>query len=142
MIRLMLMALALTVQQPAAPSPSAADVQLEAQARALAASLRCPVCQGLSIQDSPAALAREMREVVREQLKAGRTPEQVKAYFVSKYGESVLLQPEPRGFNLTVYVLPVLLLIGGIALVVRLARKWSRQGGELAAAAVEEDSIG
>jgi cytochrome c-type biogenesis protein CcmH len=134
-----LIAATLFLQQPIAPvTPE--DSLLEARVSALASTLRCPICQGLSIEDSPAPLAKEMRAVVRDQLKAGRTPAEIKAYFVAKYSEFVLLQPEPRGFNLTVYILPVVLLLGGVVLVVRVARKWSRgASGVLAASEVEQE---
>jgi cytochrome c-type biogenesis protein CcmH len=99
--------------------------RLEDTARAVSSALRCPVCQGESIQDSPADLAKQMRQVVREQLAAGRSSEEVKAYFVSKYGEWILLTPKARGVNLTVYVLPFALLLGGAVLILVMARKWS-----------------
>lgn len=102
------------------------DPVLEARVSALAAELRCPVCQGLSIEDSPTDLAREMRGVVREQLAAGRSEEQVRAYFVDKYGEWILLQPEPSGFNLLVYVLPWLAVLAGAAVIALLVRRWMR----------------
>lgn len=112
---------------------SSADSTLDSRTRAVASGLRCPVCQGLSIQDSPTELAREMRAVVRDQLAAGRTAEQVHAYFVSKYGEWILLEPEPRGLNLAVYLLPVFALLGGAGLIAVVVRRWTRHG-----AAVEE----
>ncbi len=127
MIRLLLLAALVASQQsPASPVQATRDSVLEARTRELASTLRCPVCQGLSILDSPSPLAQEMRAVVRDQLRAGRTPEEVKAYFVSKYGEWILLQPEPHGFNLAVYILPVVMLLGGAVLIAVLARKWSR----------------
>jgi cytochrome c-type biogenesis protein CcmH len=102
------------------------EMELDRQVRAVSSQLRCVVCQGLSIQDSPSALAQEMRGVVREQLAAGRSPEQVKAYFVDRYGEWVLLRPAPRGLNLLVYVLPVAVLLGGGVFVYLKARSWTR----------------
>jgi cytochrome c-type biogenesis protein CcmH/NrfF len=60
------------------------DSVLEARTSAVASQLRCPVCQGLSIQDSPSDLSQQMRSLVRDQLAAGKTPDEVKAYFVSK----------------------------------------------------------
>jgi cytochrome c-type biogenesis protein CcmH/NrfF len=78
--------------------PQAPDTLLEARVREVASELRCPVCQGESIEDSPAALAQEMKVIVREQLAAGRTPDEVKAYFVEKYGEWILLRPKARGW--------------------------------------------
>jgi len=101
------------------------DAALEARTSAVAAQLRCPVCQGLSIQDSPSELAQSMRSLVRDQLAAGKTPEQVKAYFVSKYGEWILLSPPPRGFNLFAYLVPVLVVLGGGALIVFAVRRWT-----------------
>jgi len=102
------------------------DSTVNAQARALSSSLRCPVCQGQSIQDSEAPLAGEMRELIREKLRQGESPQQVRDYFVSKYGEWILLQPEAHGLNLAVYVLPILgLVLGGGALVLA-ARRWTR----------------
>lgn len=112
------------------PPPSAAqqasDSALEARTSAVAAQLRCPVCQGLSIQDSPSELALQMRDVVRDQLRAGKSVDEVKAYFVSKYGEWILLEPRASGFNLLVYLVPVALVLGGAAVVVTLVRRWTR----------------
>lgn len=101
------------------------ETALDRQVKDVAAQLRCVVCQGLSIQDSPSTLAQEMRGVVREQLAAGRSPDEVKAYFVDRYGEWVLLRPKPAGFNLLVYVLPVLVILGGTAFVFFKAREWT-----------------
>ncbi|MGQ0712807.1 MAG: cytochrome c-type biogenesis protein [Gemmatimonadaceae bacterium] len=104
------------------------DSLLEARVRDVAAELRCPVCQGESIQDSPAALAQEMRAMVREQLAAGRTPDEVKAYFVDKYGEWILLRPRARGWNVLVYALPFVVLLAGAALLARATRRWTTRG--------------
>jgi cytochrome c-type biogenesis protein CcmH len=135
----LLVAFVVAAQQPAPGGTVVVDSALEANTRAVAAQLRCPVCQGLSIQDSPSPLAQEMKGVVREQLRAGRTPEQVKAYFVSKYGEWILLEPEPRGFNLAVYLLPLVMLVAGAILIFFLARKWSRSGTATAKVPEEEE---
>jgi cytochrome c-type biogenesis protein CcmH len=104
---------------------ASADSVLDARTAAVAATLRCPVCQGESIQDSPAELAQQMRAVVRDRLLAGDTPDQIRAYFVSKYGEWILLEPTSSGLNVLLYVLPVLLVIGGLAFVVILVRRWT-----------------
>ena len=117
--------------------PPVRDSVLEARTTALAAVLRCPVCQGLSVHDSPTELAQQMRAVVREQLAAGRSEREVKAYFVSKYGEWILLSPEPRGFNLVVYALPVALLLTGIGLVTLVVRRWTAAPAAAGAAAAE-----
>lgn len=101
------------------------EVELEKLTSAVASQLRCPVCQGLSVEDSPTELARDMRAVVREQLASGKSPEEVKAYFVSKYGEWILLEPKPRGLNLAIYLLPVAALVAGAGLIVRSVRRWT-----------------
>lgn len=112
---------------PDAGAPSAVDSAIEAQARRLAAELRCPVCQGLSLHDSPSELAREMKDLIRERLRAGDSPAEVKAYFVSRYGEWVLMEPPARGFNLAVWAVPVLAILGGVAFVIYIVRRWTRR---------------
>jgi cytochrome c-type biogenesis protein CcmH/NrfF len=107
----------------------ASDTVLESRVRAVASELRCPVCQGESIQDSPAALAQEMKSIVREQLAAGRRPDEVKGYFVEKYGEWILLRPKARGWNMLVYALPMLALLIGAGVIARATRRWSAPSG-------------
>lgn len=112
------------IVQPQEPAPN--DTALDRRTRALAAQLRCPVCAGASIQESPSVEAQEMKAVVREHLAAGETEEQVRDFFVSKYGEWILLKPPAHGTNLLVYLLPVALLLGGGFFVYRTARRWTR----------------
>ena len=108
-------------------TPRTADsADLERRTSEIASQLRCPVCQGVSVEDSPTELARQMRAVVRDQLAAGRSPNQVRQYFVDKYGEWVLLEPRASGFNLVVYVLPWLALLGGLAVIAFAVRRWTR----------------
>lgn len=101
------------------------DPQLEALTKAVAGQLRCPVCQGLSIQDSPSELSQQMRTVVKEQLASGKSEREVKDYFISKYGEWILLEPQAHGFNLVVYALPAVLVLGGIVFLVFIVKKWT-----------------
>ncbi|MGE5750471.1 MAG: cytochrome c-type biogenesis protein CcmH [Gemmatimonas sp.] len=103
-----------------------ADSTLEARTSAVASTLRCPVCQGESIQDSPSELAQQMRAVVRDRLRSGQSPDQVKAYFVSRYGEWILLEPKMTGLNVMLYVLPIVIVIGGLILIVVLVRRWTK----------------
>lgn len=116
------LAVPLGAQDGAAPPPA----ELERVTSEVATGLRCPVCQGVSVEDSPTELARQMRAVVREQLAAGRSPDQVRAYFVDKYGEWILLEPKASGFNLIVYVLPWIAILGGILVIVLAVRRWTR----------------
>ena len=104
---------------------AASDSALEAMTTVLASELRCPVCQGNSIQDSPSELAQQMRDLIRDQLRSGKTPDEVRAYFVEKYGEWILLSPKAEGLNLIVYIVPfVALLVGGFV-VWRTVRRWT-----------------
>jgi cytochrome c-type biogenesis protein CcmH len=114
---------------------------LDEQARQIAAELRCPVCQNLSVADSPSELAQQMRALVAEQLKEGKTPEQVKAFFVSKYGEWVLLAPEPKGFSLLLWVFPYAAALTGIVLVILTARRWVRRGKNARKATADPDLV-
>jgi cytochrome c-type biogenesis protein CcmH len=88
--------------------------------------LRCPVCQQLSIQDSPADLAKEMRKEVHRRLAAGESEEQVLAYFVSKYGEWILLDPPKHGSNLVVWLVPWAVLLGGGGVLAVAFSRWLR----------------
>jgi cytochrome c-type biogenesis protein CcmH len=113
-------------QAPGAPRRIPNDTALERRTKEVSAQLRCPVCQGLSLADSPSELAMEMKAVVRDQLASGKSPAEVKAYFVSKYGEWILLEPEAEGFNLAVYLLPLLAILAGGGLIVLMVRRWTR----------------
>jgi cytochrome c-type biogenesis protein CcmH len=95
---------------------------LERATRDLASRLRCPVCQGLSVADSTSISALSMRDEIQEMFAKGYSEAQIIRHFESSYGEFVLLVPKPRGFNLLVWLLPVIGLLVGIALVLRHTR--------------------
>jgi cytochrome c-type biogenesis protein CcmH len=89
------------------------DPVLEGRARAISSELRCMVCQNQSIDDSEAPLARDLRLLVRERLKAGDTDQQVVDFMVARYGEFVLLKPRLGWHTLILWVAPFLALLGG-----------------------------
>lgn len=88
---------------------------LERETQRVGALIRCPVCQGLSVVDSPAPMAVKMRGQVAELLSQGYTERQVLSYFERSYGEFVLLEPPLRGINWIVWMAPIVLLLAGIA---------------------------
>lgn len=95
------------------PADRLADPGQEARARALFAQVRCMVCQNESIDDSDAELAADLRRLVREQVAAGRTDQEVKTYLVSRYGEFVLLKPALTWTNGLLWGAPLLVLLAG-----------------------------
>ena len=95
------------------------DPPREARVQALGKQLRCPMCQGLSIADSNSSAARAQMDKVRELVAAGQTDEQIRTYFVSRYGEWALLEPPAQGMNLLVWLLPGLLLLLGLLAIAR-----------------------
>ncbi|HEY0276493.1 MAG TPA: cytochrome c-type biogenesis protein [Paenirhodobacter sp.] len=121
--------LCLAVPIPAAlalqPDETLSDPALESRARTLSQMLRCPVCQGESIDESNAGVARDLRLLVRDRLRAGDTDAQVLAYITARYGEYVLFSPAPRGVNLILYgtgPAALLIALGGVLIWRRRAR--------------------
>jgi cytochrome c-type biogenesis protein CcmH len=114
--RLALLALVL-VAPPAARAAAPAGV--ESATREIARSLRCPVCEGLSVADSPTALAAEMRALIRKKVAAGESAEEIVAYFVERYGEEVALVPRRQGLGLALWWGPVAIFVLGGAVVAR-----------------------
>ena len=104
----------------------AAAPDIDERTREIATELRCVVCQNLSVADSPSEMAQQMRAIVREQVQAGKTPEQIKDFFVSKYGQWVLLKPKTTGFSALLWILPYTVLIMGIAGALWFARRWTK----------------
>lgn len=105
---------ALAPEQPHTPA---------AVTQQVAASLRCPTCQGLSVADSPSQLAEGIRRTIHDQAQAGRSPDQIRAYFVARYGEWILLSPPRHGLGWLVWALPMVVLVAGSTLAWRFARR-------------------
>lgn len=93
------------------------ESDLDIQVREIAKTLRCTVCQTENIWESGAPLAKQMRNAIRERLVQGQSPEEIHAYFLSRYGDYILMQPPKRGVNWLIWIAPfLLLLIGGLFL--------------------------
>lgn len=91
---------------------------LEARVQAVGKQLRCVVCQGMSIADSPASMARAQMDVVRALVQQGKSDQEIKDYFVARYGEFALLQPTTEGSNLFLWVGPGIFLVLGLGFIV------------------------
>ena len=105
---------------PAVPVPAAVgpdeilpDPELEARARALGRQLRCLVCQNQSIDDSDADLAKDIRRIVREQLLAGKSDEEIVAYLTARYGDFILLKPPVKPRTWLLWAGPFLVVTAG-----------------------------
>jgi cytochrome c-type biogenesis protein CcmH/NrfF len=85
------------------------------QAREVASTLRCPTCVGEHVADSTSPVAESMRLVVAEQLEAGRSPDQVRAWFADAYGDEVLLEPPRRGVGWALWVVPLVVVAAAAA---------------------------
>ena len=107
---------------------------LEARTEEVGGLLRCPVCQGLSVADSPASMAVAMKAQVKELLAQGYDQEQILAYFEHSYGEFVRLEPPLRGVNWLVWLGPLLALAAGGAVVAWMLRSRPRAVAEQPAA--------
>ena len=106
--------------QPLAPA-------LEARVQKVGKELRCAVCQGLSITDSPSSMARAQLDKVRELVAQGKSDQEVRDFFVARYGEWVLLQPKAEGFNWFVWLGPVALLLVGGYVILRQVRRGAEE---------------
>lgn len=90
----------------------------------IARDLNCPLCEGLTLADCPLEVCEQMRALIREKLAQGETREEILDYFVERYGEEVLNAPPKKGFNLTAWVLPFLVLGVGMVWLSYLLRGW------------------
>jgi cytochrome c-type biogenesis protein CcmH len=99
-----------------------ADPKQEQRVQKLGKQFRCAVCQGLSIADSPASMARSQLDKVRELVAAGKSDAEIRDYFVERYGEWVLLEPKKEGFTLLIWLGPALFVVFGFLLIASLRR--------------------
>jgi cytochrome c-type biogenesis protein CcmH len=125
------------------PKEMLADPALEARARNLSKELRCMVCQNQSIDDSEAPLAHDLRVLVRQRLKAGDSDQQVVNFLVARYGEFVLLRPRLSWHTAVLWGLPpAALLVGLLAIAIKIRRRRRLQPAETAnLTAVEESRL-
>lgn len=93
----------------------------------VARDLWCPLCNGVRLDNCDLQACIQMREVISEKLMAGESKEQIKAYFVTQYGDVVLGQPSREGFNLVAWVFPILAAVVGLGWLVYLVMVWRKR---------------
>ena len=127
-----LVVLGMTLGTAAASSVAAVPpAEVERRSDALAGQLRCPVCQQLSVRDSPSRVAQTFRDRIRELVERGRSDEEVRDFFVARYGDWILLSPPRRGIGLAVWVMPPLVIGVGLLLVAAAVRRWTTRAARM-----------
>ena len=126
-------------QEPAPLGPPLSGAALDRATEEVSSLMRCPVCQGLSVADSPSTSAVDLKNEVRRQLAAGYTRDQVIASFERSYGEFIRLEPKAVGFNWLVWIMPILaFLVGAVVIFLRLR---PRRPAATAVSAKEESKL-
>ena len=124
---LLCFALPITAQDRMPPAPYAyqqlEDPALEAKARELMETIRCLQCQSQSVGDSDAQIAGDMRHEIRTQIAAGRSPEQVRAWLIERYGDYVSYEPRVSAATWPLFAIPLLLLVLAVFIAARRMRR-------------------
>jgi len=105
----------------------AGDSSPRARANALAEEIQCPECDGVSVAQSLAPTSRAIVRDLRRRVAAGESDDDIRAAYVERYGESILLNPEGDGLGLLVWGLPVTLVLAGAGALVFASRRWRRE---------------
>jgi cytochrome c-type biogenesis protein CcmH len=134
LIAVLLLLLGLSVQ-----AAQVEEDELESKTRDLSRQLRCLVCQGENVWESNSPLAGQMRDHVRDRLQAGESPEQIKTYLESRYGDFVLMEPPKHGLNWLLWLGPLVLLIAGALLLKRSLTRWRKPVASVKGAALSEE---
>ncbi len=142
LLGLALFVILLIVTAPAAVAPTLPHQNnLDDETLRVASSLYCPVCPGVPLDVCDTQACAQWRALIHDKLAAGQTQEQIQEYFVAQYGERVLGAPRPQGFNLLIYLAPVVALVAGGGILGLAARSWMRTRGSPEAAAVMPDDL-
>ncbi len=105
-------------------------VPTDDEVNAVASQLYCPVCENIPLDVCGTQACAQWRDLIREQLSQGWTPDEIKAYFAEQYGDRVLAEPPRRGLNWLVYILPPLLILAGVFVLLRAMRSWKAAGAQ------------
>ncbi|MGH7118565.1 MAG: cytochrome c-type biogenesis protein [Acetobacteraceae bacterium] len=108
---------------PAIAAMPALTAAQEARARAIGSQLRCVVCQNESVEESSATLAANMREIIREQVAAGRTNHQIMQWMTARYGEFIRLDPPFKPLTIMLWAMPILAPAVGLGIAFAASRQ-------------------
>ena len=110
------------------------DLTADQRVHQLSQQLMCPVCDGQTLDQSQAQLSEDMKTVIRQKIEDGYSNQQIRDYFLERYGEIVLASPDAGGFNLIAWVMPLVIFLGGALLVgnafLNMRRQSRSNGGE------------
>jgi cytochrome c-type biogenesis protein CcmH len=112
-----------SVSDPA-PPPVVLTPEQEELAAEIESMLKCPVCRSQSVRTSRSFMAEDMSRRIRQMVAEGRSKEEIREYFVARYGDYIVLAPRKEGFTWTVWLLPFALVLGGAVTIVAAARRW------------------
>ncbi len=117
----------LIVTAPPAIAPTKpASENLDDATLRVARNLYCPVCPGTPLDVCDTQACQQWRDLIRQKLAAGQTPDQIEQYFVAAYGERVLGAPKPEGFNLGIYLAPLAAILAGAVILYLAIRSWMK----------------
>ncbi|GAC1644596.1 MAG: hypothetical protein NVS4B12_09820 [Ktedonobacteraceae bacterium] len=113
---------------------------LDQHVQHLGAQLKCPVCQGESVADSPSDRAQQIRAIIRQKIQAGESDQQIIQYFSDRYGEQIVWSPQWWGFSLLTWLVPIALLLSGLVLIFFTLRDWRTPITSVATNAAKQES--
>lgn len=109
-------------QDPQPTQPAAVATPSDDEVNAVAKQMYCPVCENIPLDVCPTTACQEWRDLIRQQLAAGKSVEEIKEYFAVQYGDRVLAEPPRRGLNWLVYLLPPFFFLVGAGIVYNVLR--------------------
>jgi cytochrome c-type biogenesis protein CcmH len=121
---LVFVAALIVTRNASAQQPTPSDDQVNA----IASQLFCPVCENIPLDVCPTTACHQWRELIRQMLAEGKTPQAIKQYFVDYYGARVLSEPPASGINWLVYVVPPVAFLAGATLLFLAFKTWKRTG--------------
>lgn len=124
---IMLVLVMLVLSLSAVPAGAQGSTPSDDQVNEIARELYCPVCENIPLDTCGTEACEQWRGVIRDKLTEGWTKEEIKAYFVSQYGDRVLAEPPRRGFNWLVYVVPPVVFAAGVYLLYQGFKSWKSE---------------